>query len=462
MSAVVTTLTFLGAAQTVTGSKYLLRHGTSQVLVDCGLFQGLKDLRLRNWDAFPVPPAEIDAVVLTHAHLDHVGYLPRLVAQGFAGRVFCTAGTRDLCQLVLPDAGRIQEEDARQANRHGYSTHHPALPLYTEDDAQRALTHLHPVSYGHDIEVARGVTVRFCPAGHLLGSAYVHAQLAGGRSVLFGGDLGRYGRPVLPDPSVPPSADVVLVESTYGDRDHHAEDDGEFLAGVIRSTAERGGKLIVPAFAIGRVEELLYWVRRLERTKRIPVMPVFVDSPMAAGALRYYMARTHELDPDMRPSQKDVSTFATARFQIVASAQQSKELTANRRSAIVISSSGMATGGRVLHHLAAALPHTRNTVLFAGYQAMGTRGRALVDGAAEVRIHGQWIPVRARVATIESMSAHADRNEVLRWLGELPDAPGRLCLVHGEPTAMQSLAARITERYAWTPHLPAHGETIEI
>lgn len=462
MSATVTTLTFLGAAQTVTGSKYLLQHDKARVLVDCGLFQGLKDLRLRNWQDFPVPPSEIDAVVLTHAHLDHVGYLPRLVAQGFTGRVFCTAGTRDLCQLVLPDAGRIQEEDARQANRHGYSKHHPALPLYTEDDAHRALTHLHPVAYGRDIEVAPGVTVRFVPAGHLLGSAYVHASLAGGRTVLFGGDLGRYGRPVLPDPAAPPAADVVLVESTYGDREHHVEDNGEFLAGVIRSTADSGGKLIVPAFAIGRVEELLYWVRRLEREKRIPVLPVYVDSPMAVEALRYYMARTHELDPEMRPPQKAVSTFATARFQTVASAQQSKELTANRRSAIVISSSGMATGGRVLHHLAAALPHARNTVLFAGHQAAGTRGRSLVDGATEVRIHGHSVPVRARVARIDSMSAHADRNEILRWLGELPSPPARLCLVHGELLAMQSLASLVTERLTWTPHMPAHGETIEI
>ena len=456
-----TTLTFLGAARTVTGSKYLLQHGSARLLVDCGLFQGLKELRLRNWEPFPVPPAEIDVVLLTHAHLDHVGYLPRLVAQGFAGRVFCTAGTRDLCQLVLPDAGRIQEEDARQANRHGYSKHHPALPLYTEEDATRALTHLYPVPYGRDLEVAPGVVARFTPAGHLLGSSSVHLTLSGGRRVLFGGDLGRYGRPVLPDPMPAPAADLMLVESTYGDRDHLPEDDSAQLATVIRETAERGGKLIVPAFAIGRVGEMLYWVRRLERERRIPVLPVFVDSPMAAGALRYYQARAHELDPDMRPTQKEVSTFATARFQIIASAQQSKELTANRRSAIVISSSGMATGGRVLHHLRAALPNARNTVLFAGYQALGTRGRALVDGATEVRIHGQSITVRAHIAKIDSMSAHADRGEILRWLGSMPP-PERLCLVHGEAPAMEALAATIRERLSWQPHLPQHGEAIEV
>jgi metallo-beta-lactamase family protein len=458
----VTTLRFLGAARTVTGSKYLLDHDGVRLLVDCGLFQGLKELRQRNWEAFPVPPAAIDAVVLTHAHLDHVGYLPRLVAQGFAGTVFCTAGTRDLCQLVLPDAGRIQEEDARQANKHGYSKHAPALPLYTEDDARRALARLHPVPYARDIEVARGVTMHFSPAGHLLGSAHVHARLPNGRTILFGGDLGRYGRPVLPDPTNPPAAHTVLVESTYGDRDHEPDDDGRQLADVIGETAARGGKLVVPAFAIGRVGELLYWVRRLEREKRIPVLPVFVDSPMAAEALKFYVARASELDPDMRADDKKVSAFATARFQTVASTQQSKELTASRRPAIVISSSGMATGGRVLHHLAATLPDPKNTVLFAGYQAAGTRGRQLVDGAAEVRIHGHNVPVRAKVTKIDSMSAHADRNEILRWLGALPSAPERLCLVHGEIAPMDALKSLVQERLGWAGLTPGHGDTIDV
>lgn len=455
-------LTFLGAARTVTGSKYLLDTGSARVLVDCGLFQGLKELRLRNWEPFPVPPATIDAVVLTHAHLDHVGYLPRLVAQGFAGPVFCTSGTADLSRLVLPDAARIQEEDARQANRHRYTRHAPALPLYTEPDAYQALSQMHSVSYGRAIEIARGVSVEFTPSGHLLGSAFVSCSVPGGRRILFGGDLGRYGRPVLPDPSNGTAADFALVESTYGDRDHEDDDNGEALAGVIRKTAERKGKLIIPAFAIGRVEELLYWVRRLEREGRIPVLPVFVDSPMATEALKFYTARVAELDADMRPTQKDVSTFATARFQTVASPQQSKEVTASRRSAIVISSSGMATGGRVLHHLAAALPEPRNTVLFVGFQAAGTRGRALVEGAAEVRIHGREVPVRAHVAKIDSMSAHADRTEILKWLRALPSAPGRLALVHGEPGPMDALKALIHERLSWTAHAPNHGERIVI
>lgn len=447
----------MGAARTVTGSKYLLEHGGKRVLVDCGLFQGLKELRLRNWAEFPVPPRGIDAVVLTHAHLDHVGYLPRLRTGGYKGRVFCTAGTMDLCRLVLPDSGRIQEEDARQANRHGYSKHQPALPLYTEVDALAALTQLQPIGYHRAIEIVPGISIEFLPAGHLLGSAFVVARLQSGPTILFGGDLGRYARPVLPDPSNAVQADVVLVESTYGDRDHVADDNGEELAQVVRSTLERDGKLIIPAFAIGRVEELLYWMRRLEQERRIPVLPVYVDSPMANEALKFYSARISELDENMRPTEKtNVSTFATTRFQTVSSPQQSKELTASRKPSIVISSSGMATGGRVLHHMAAALPDPRNTVLFVGYQAAGTRGRQLVDGAREVRIHGQSISVNARIVKIDSMSAHADRGEIMRWLGTLPAKPGRVCLVHGEPAPMDALKALVQQRLGWTAETPQH------
>jgi metallo-beta-lactamase family protein len=454
-------LTFLGAARTVTGSKYLLEHGGRRVLVDCGLFQGLKELRLRNWEPFPVPPETIDTVVLTHAHLDHVGYLPRLCAQGFKGKVFCTAGTMDLCGLVLPDSGRIQEEDARFANKHRFAKHEQALPLYGEDDARRALKQLHPVGYDKPVEVAPGITLTFSPAGHLLGSAYILVRLAGGGTILFGGDLGRYGRPVLRDPADAVAADLVLVESTYGDRDHARDDNGEALADVIRDTVRRGGKLIIPAFAIGRVGEVLFWIRRLETESRIPALPVHVDSPMANDALRFYAARVSELDPDMRPEQKGISSFATARFHLVASPQQSKELTASRKPAIVISSSGMATGGRVLHHMAAALPDPRHTVLFVGYQAVGTRGRLLVDGAREIKIHGRHIAVAARIAKIDSMSAHADRGEIARWLGTLPKPPGRVCLVHGEEGPMDALRALVTDRFGWKPHMPAHGERID-
>jgi metallo-beta-lactamase family protein len=287
-------------------------------------------------------------------------------------------------------------------------------------------------------------------------------RLQGGPTVLFGGDLGRYGRPVLPDPLPAVQADVVLIESTYGDRDHAPDDSGAQLAQVIHDTAARGGKLIVPAFAIGRVEELLYWVRRLERGQKIPVLPVYVDSPMATEALKHYTARVAELDPEMKGTRQDVSTFATARFQTIASPQQSKELTASRRSAIVISASGMATGGRVLHHMAAALPDARNTILFVGFQAAGTRGRALVDGARDVKIHGHHIAVNARIARNDSMSAHADRGEIVRWLATLPAAPTRLCLVHGEPGPMDALKARIGERFGWDVSTPAHRQTISL
>src|SRR5712692_4081904 len=368
------TLTFLGAAGTVTGSKHLLDLGDHRVLVDCGLFQGLKELRLRNWAALPLDPARIDAVVLTHAHLDHCGYLPRLVAQGFRGRIFCTPATRELCTLVLPDSAHIQEEDARDANRHGYTQHSPALPLYTANDAARALGQLQPVGYERPVPLwneARGQTrssgltptVEFINAGHLLGSAYARVR-TDDRTLLFGGDLGRYGRPVLPDPSPVDAADVLLVESTYGDRLHPPDDGGARLAAIINDTAARGGKLIIPSFAIGRVEEVLYWLKHIEDAKRIPVLPVFVDSPMAGKALQFYASRADELDPDVRPPARGVTAFATRRLTVIASPQQSKELVASSQPSIVIASSGMATGGRVIHHLEATLPASKNTVLF--------------------------------------------------------------------------------------------------
>ena len=456
-------LTFLGAAQTVTGSKYLLEHGDAKVLVDCGLFQGLKPLRLRNWEDLPVSAREIDAVVLTHAHLDHTGYLPRLVSQGFRGRVFCTAGTKDLCGLILPDSARIHEEDARQANRHGYSKHHPALPLYGEGDAFRALTQLQPVGYHRPMPVAEGITAEFIPAGHLLGSSFVVVHLYSGRTIVFGGDLGRYNRPVLQDPEpAQVETDLLLLESTYGDRDHAPDDGGAALADIVHETYTRGGKLIIPAFAIGRTEELIYWLRRLELEQRIPVLPVYLDSPMAIDALKYYQMRTHELDPEIRPAEKDVSTFCTERFQTVPTPEQSKAVTASRTPAIVISASGMATGGRVLHHLEATLPDERNTVLFSGYQAAGTRGRRLVEGEPEVKIHGRMIPVRARIAQLDSVSAHADRGEILRWLGTFPSPPKRIALVHGESRSIAALDALIKERLGLDAHPAQDGERIEI
>lgn len=454
-------LTFLGAAGTVTGSKHLLEVEGRRILVDCGLFQGLKALRQRNWQPLPVPAESIDAVVLTHAHLDHCGYLPRLVADGFKGRVFCTAGTRDLCSLVLPDSAKLQEEDARDANRHGYSKHAPALPLYTSSDADRALARLQPLGFNRPLPVVPGIEVEFIRAGHLLGSAYAQIRTRH-QTILFGGDLGRYSRPVLPDPESVEQADVLLVESTYGDRVHEDDDNGSRLAAIIGTVAEKRGKLIIPSFAIGRVEEVLYWIKRLEEEQRIPVLPVYVDSPMAIKALQFYRQRHDELDPDMRPVERGLCTFCTTRFTTVNSPQQSMDLVASRLPSIIIASSGMATGGRVLYHLAAGLPNPRNTVLFVGYQAAGTRGRSLVDGATFVRIKGRDVPVAATIEKIDSMSAHADSNEILRWLSGFKQPPTLTCLVHGEPTALAALASRISTEKQWRVHIAEHQERVEL
>jgi metallo-beta-lactamase family protein len=455
------TLTFLGAAGAVTGSKHLLDTGTHRVLVDCGLFQGLKQLRERNWQPLPLLPSRIDAVILTHAHLDHCGYLPRLVAQGFHGPVYCTGGTRDLCSLVLPDSAHIQEEDAREANRGGYSRHRPALPLYTSDDADRALTRLRVVDYNRPLEILPGISVEFINAGHLLGSAYARVKY-GETTVLFGGDLGRFGRPVLPDPEPPGEADILLLESTYGNRDHVADDGGERLAAIVNETAARGGRVIIPAFAIGRVEEVLYWLKQLEDANRIPSLPVYVDSPMAARALGFYEARATELDPDMQPTAERVAVFGTRRITTVTTPQLSKELVESRDSAIVIAASGMATGGRVLHHLAETLPDPRHTVLFVGFQAQGTRGRQLVEGVARVRIKGRDIPVAARIEQIDSMSAHADGGEIMRWLSGFPRPPKMIYLVHGEPVALEALRARIERERQWNVAVARYQERVSL
>ena len=476
-------LTFLGAAGTVTGSKHLLEFDGYRVLVDCGLFQGLKDLRLRNWEPLPIEPASIDAVILTHAHLDHCGYLPRLVAAGFRGRVFCTPGTKELCSLILPDSARIQEEDTRLANRHGYTKHSPALPLYTQLDAARALDRLQPVGYNRPVPVLAGVkpraggappcTVEFLNAGHLLGSAYARVHV-GDQTILFGGDLGRYERPVLPDPSPVSEADILLLESTYGDRLHEADDGGTRLAQIVNDTAARGGKLIIPSFAIGRAEELLFWLKRLEEEKRIPALPVYLDSPMAIAALQFYAARLGELDadlslsrsqvggPGLTPPERHVCTFCTTRLVLVTSPQQSADLAASRQPAIIISASGMATGGRVLRHLETTLSNPRHTVLFVGYQAAGTRGRTLTDGATEVKLLGRVVPVAARIERIDSMSAHADAGEIMRWLSAFERAPRMTYLVHGEASALEALAARIASEKQWAVHIAAHRERVEL
>jgi metallo-beta-lactamase family protein len=467
------TLTCLGAARTVTGSKHLVDIADHRVLVDCGLFQGLKELRERNWQALPVRADSITAVVLTHAHLDHCGYLPRLVAQGFRGRIFCTPATAALTRIVLADAAKLQEEDAERANRKGYTRHRPALPLFTEEDAARAMTQLQPVGYNRPIPVAPGVQAEFRDAGHLLGSAYARLTIAStGQILLFGGDLGRYGRPVLPDPTPVDAADLLLVESTYGDRAHEADDDGNRLASLVNQTVQRGGKLVVPSFALGRVEELLYWIHRLETRQQIPALPVYVDSPMAAAVLAEYRRRLDELGPTVQSAassgdargaaERHLCAFCTTKLTVVSSIADSRAVQESTDPSIVISASGMATGGRVLHHLARVLPDARNTVLFVGYQAAGTRGRQLKDGAAFTRIHGQDVPVHAQIEAMDSMSAHADANEILRWLRTFTRPPRLTCLVHGDPAPMDALKARIERELGWTVKTPLPLERIEI
>ena len=456
------TLTFLGAAGTVTGSKHLLDLGHHAVLIDCGLFQGLKELRLRNWAPFPVDASRLDAVILTHAHLDHCGYLPRLVSHGFRGRIFCTPGTRDLCTLILADSARIQEEDAQRANQERFSKHNPALPLYTTIDAARALGQLQPVGYDRPVPVVPGVDVEFINAGHLLGSAYARVRI-GEKVMLFGGDLGRYSRPVLPDPTPVDAADILLLESTYGDRVHEPDDEGARLAAIVNETVARGGKLVIPSFAVGRVEEVLYWLNRLEERQQIPALPVHLDSPMAAAALRFYESRRAELDPEMTTADgRKTAGLSTSRMMTVASRQQSNDVAWSHTPAIVIAASGMATGGRVLNHLEAALPDRRNTILFVGFQAAGTRGRLLCDGAREVKLHGRFVPVEARVERIDSMSAHADANEIMRWLSHFLKAPTMTYLVHGDAPALEALRKRIATELGWPLHIAQHLEQVEL
>lgn len=449
-------LTFLGATGTVTGSKFLVTAFKHRILVDCGLFQGFKQLRLRNWTPLPVNPASIHAVVLTHAHVDHSGYLPVLVKQGFAGPVFCSAGTRDLCGILLPDSGYLQEEEAEYANRHGYSKHAPALPLFTRLDAQHALTHLVPIGYEKPHELGEGVTVRLDPSGHLLGASYV-SLTAAGTTVTFSGDLGRPRDPIIRAPATIAAPDYLVVESTYGDRRHDPTDPEEVLAAIINRTATRGGVLIIPAFAVGRAQAILYYVSRLKASKRIPDLPVYLNSPMAVNATGVYAA--HESEHRLTPDQWRAMGRAV---HVVGDVQESKRLNTREGPMIIISASGMATGGRVVHHLKAFAPDPKNTILFAGYQVPGTRGAALVAGARSVKIHGEYVLVNAEVAAMNNLSAHADADEIMAWLRTFPAPPRKTFITHGEPAAADALRHRIEEELGWTCRVPEYREVARL
>lgn len=462
---------FWGGVGTVTGSKYLVATDKARVLVDCGLFQGLKELRDRNWQDPPFDPHALNAVLITHAHIDHTGYLPRLVKQGFRGQVYCSRGTADLLKIMLPDSGRLQEEEADYRNRHKLTKHHPALPLYTERDAYDALDLLKPLpNTGETFEVARGIRASFRVAGHILGSSLVlldldHAGADGnGRRVLFSGDLGHYDQPIIRDPVAPPACDYLLVESTYGDRLHDPEDPKVALARIINDAVQRKGPVLIPAFAVGRTQEIVYLIRELEDEKTIPVLPVTVDSPMAAAATSAYANRKEEHDEDYTSIlRKQRHPLRTRSMNTASSREESKKLNDARGARVIISASGMMTGGRVLHHAIRMVPDPDATIVFVGFQAAGTTGRRILDGEPEVKILKQWVPVRCRTAKIGGFSAHADWGEVLRWLeGIEGGAPTKTFLTHGEPEAADAMAGHIKEKFGWNVHVPQYGERVEL
>lgn len=450
------TLSFLGGAGTVTGSKYLVRHGDQRLLVDCGLFQGFKALRLRNWAPFPVAPRRIAAVLLTHAHIDHSGALPLLVKQGFEGRVLCTDATAALCRILLPDAGYLQEKDAEFANRHGFSKHDPALPLYTLPDAERALDHLSTLPFDKPQPVARGATAVYRRSGHILGAASIALDWSG-RRLVFSGDIGRYDDPMMHDPAPVERADYLVVESTYGDRRHDGRDPEDALAEIVERTIGRGGTVIIPAFAVGRAQSLLFHLHRLKARGRLGHVPVFLDSPMAVDATQIF--RSHP-DDHRLTADECRRAFQVARY--THAVEESKALTADPMPKIIVSASGMATGGRVLHHLRAFAPEQKNTILFSGFQAAGTRGRAMLQGASEIKIHGQWIPVRAEVDDLSMLSAHADAHELMRWLSGFRHGPSRVFIVHGEDEAAEALRIRIDKDLGWNATVPRQDQVFDL
>ncbi|MBI3545663.1 MAG: MBL fold metallo-hydrolase [Gammaproteobacteria bacterium] len=449
-------LTFLGATGTVTGSKYLIQFGDKKILVDCGLFQGYKQLRLRNWAALPLTPEKIDAVILTHAHLDHSGYLPLLIKNGFKGKIYCSAATRDLCAILLPDSGHLQEEEAAFANRYGFSKHKPAQPLYTRQDAERALAQFQTVEFERDFPLPGDAILYLRRAGHLLGASLVqirHKEM----TLLFTGDLGRPNDPIMVAPAEVARADYLIVESTYGNRLHDPADPKEKLAEIINRTIKRQGVIVVPAFAVGRAQTLMYLIHLLKTAGTIPDIPVYLNSPMAVNATAVY--RRYRGEHRLNPEQCEAMC---ASAKIINSVEESKQLNQLHGPMIIISASGMATGGRVLHHLKTFAPDPRNTILFAGFQAGGTRGADMLRGVEAVKIHGKYVPVRAEVANIDNLSAHADYSETLNWLKHFVSPPRHTFITHGEPDAADALRHRIEEHLGWRASVPEYQETVPL
>ena len=449
-------LSFFGAAGTVTGSRYLIEAGGRRVLIDCGLFQGYKQLRERNWARLPFDAKTIDAVVLTHAHIDHSGFLPGLTRAGFKGRIYCSEGTAELCKILLPDSAHLQEEDAKYANRHGVSRHKPALPLYTQDDAWRCLSQFNAVAEDERFIVAGEFNVLLRRAGHLLGSCFAHVEHHGTR-VTFSGDLGRSTDPILKPPQAPLASDYLICESTYGDRKHLAVDRETELATWLLRAYDRRGVVVIPAFAVGRAQTLLLHIARLKAAQKIPDVPVYLDSPMAIDASALYHKFMHE----HRLSDEECRMMCHTPT-LVNTPDQSKLLDQRGGPMIIISASGMATGGRVVHHLKTFLPHERSLILLAGFQAAGTRGAALAQGASTVRIHGENVPVRAEIGQLQSASSHADSDELLLWMKQLPSKPRQVFITHGEAAASEALRVRVERELGWSAKVPEQGDAARL
>lgn len=446
-------LTFLGATNTVTGSKFLLSLDHKKILVDCGLFQGLKELRLRNWVKFPVDPRLIDAVILTHAHIDHSGYLPVLMKNGFKGKVYCSLATRDLCAVLLPDSGFLQEEEAKNANKYGYSKHQPAVPLYTREDAERTLTLFHPLEFRKKHKLDVETFVSLIPAGHILGASFVQIKHYD-ETLLFSGDLGRPNDIIMHSPAVMQEADYLVLESTYGNRLHARVDPLVELAEIISRTVERGGTIVIPAFAVGRAQHMLYLMYLLKISKRIPTVPIYLDSPMAKDATDIFLKYTalHRLDAELSKKVCEVATYINTK-------EESQLLDQEILPKIIISASGMLEGGRVLHHIKTFGPDERSTIVFTGYQAAGTRGADIINGKRELKVFGETIAVKAEVRILSNMSAHADYEEILDWLKNFNHHPRKVFITHGEPEAALSLKEKIEKRFHWTCVVPDYMYT---